>query len=385
MLKKKINIYLIQTLLTNQLHIGKKKKKWNKSLNLYLFGLRHDIFFFNIKKTQMFIKKIIYFLKRSIIRHHNFLFVGTGSLIQPLIKYLAVTLKQPCVNVVWVGGTLTSWLTIKTYAKSLYTKGIYKKTIEKYALKSEDKIKQKIRRYFIMKGRLKGLETSLRFPNMIICFDKGSNEYALHEAYLLQLPIICILNSNSEFSRITYPFLGNDNSFESLAFFGNLILNAIKSGFISRRIHFLKFNYINLKYKTILTKFRKKSNKIDINKIHYKKLNSFYFNVKEYNTFFVKKQVKRYYYYTKRQIIRKFRLANHYRKQKASLKQIKKLKKNRNPLNKKDKQRINNRLTQNRLKGTKPLTSEYREFWGRLKKKLKDAKYKKNDSKTTKI
>ena len=66
MLKKKINTYLISVLLENQLHIGKKKKKWNKSLNVYLFGLRHDIFFFNLQKTQYLLKKVVFFFSQSV-------------------------------------------------------------------------------------------------------------------------------------------------------------------------------------------------------------------------------------------------------------------------------------------------------------------------------
>jgi small subunit ribosomal protein S2 len=322
MLKKKINTYLISVLLENQLHIGKKKKKWNKSLNVYLFGLRHDIFFFNLQKTQYLLKKVVFFLQRSISRHHSFLFVGTGSLIHPLIRFLSMKLKQPCANIVWIGGTLSSWFTIQKYAKRLYTKGVYKNAISQFALKAEDKVRQKIHRYSVMKERLKGLETASRFPNMVICFDKMSNEYALHEAYLLQLPTICMLNSDQEFSRITYPILGNNNSMESLSYYTNLILNSMKEGLLKRRLNFLNFNNAILKDQQLLTSFLKGFSKLkERNKkrsLEVKKINSFIENNRQYNLFFIKKAIRRFYYYFRKQKMREYLLKKNIKNKKIN-------------------------------------------------------------------
>jgi small subunit ribosomal protein S2 len=300
MLRKNIDIFTLNTLLNQQIHIGKKKSKWSKSLNLYLFGFRHNIAFFNLKKTKSFITKLIFFLEKAIIRHHSFLFVGNGSLLNSIIKYLSIELKQAYSNIMWVGGTLTSWFSIRNYARRLYKKDLYQETLRSFALKANDKIQQKLHRYFIMKGRLKGLETGLHFPNMIICLDKISNEYALHEAFVLQIPVICILNSDHEFSRITYPILGNNVALESLSFYSNVILNSIKSGFIKRRIQFSKINYIVLKNNYY--------NKIASVEHNFKLLNLFIKSKKKYTCFLLKNLIRLYTYSSRFQSIRTKRL-----------------------------------------------------------------------------
>jgi ribosomal protein S2 len=288
MLKKKINIYLINFLLASQMHIGSKKKKWNQSLNMYLFGIRENIHFFNLKKTHLFLKKVSFFLRKSIIKHHSFIFIGTGSLTQPLINYLSQTLNQPNISISWVGGNLTNWFTIKNYCKLLYSKNLKKYLTFKFELKSQKKLDQKIHKYLKMKKKLKGLETACLFPNIVISLEKELNKFMLHEAFILKLPSICIINSNNPFFNITYPILGNSKSFESLSFYSNIILHSIKYGFLKRRIKFLKYNY----------------DFIDIKKgkkslYNVKKIKLFLKKIKEYNIFSVKKLIRRNLYYTK--------------------------------------------------------------------------------------
>jgi small subunit ribosomal protein S2 len=290
MLKKKINSFLVNSLLNSQVHIG-KKVKWDKTLNLYLFGLRHKTFFFNVKKTHLFIKRMVFFLYNSIINHKSCLFIGTNTLIHPIIDYLKVSLNQPGTNISWVGGTLTNWFKIKEYAAFLYSKNISSKIYSKFALKSADKINQKVHRYLKMKAKLKGLEFASRFPNIIICFEKKLNEFALHEAFILRLPLICFLNSDEYNSNIAYPIYGNTNSFESFNFYFNLILNSIKKGFIKRRLSFLNINKTILKKKSAINK------SLVSNRAISSKLENFFNYSNQYQKFFLKLSIIRYYFF----------------------------------------------------------------------------------------
>lgn len=290
MLKKKINSFLVNSLLNSQVHIG-KKKKWDKTLNLYLFGLRHNTFFFDVKKTHLFIKRMVFFLYNSIINHKSCLFIGTNTLIHPIIDYLKSSLNQPGTNISWVGGTLTNWFKIKEYAAFLYSKNISSKIYSQFALKSADKVNQKIHRYLKMKSKLKGLEYASRFPNIIICFEKKLNEFALHEAFILRLPLICFLNSDEYNSNITYPIYGNTKSFESFNFYFNLILNSIKKGFIKRRLKFLRISKTIIKEKNIV---RKKS---VVKRDTSVALENFFDYNNQYQKFFLKSSIARFYFF----------------------------------------------------------------------------------------
>lgn len=290
MLKRKINSFLVNSLLNSQVHIG-KKNKWDKTLNLYLFGLRHKTFFFDVKKTHLFIKRMVFFLYNSIINHKSCLFIGTNTLIHPIIDYLKSSLNQPGTNISWVGGTLTNWFKIKEYAAFLYSKNISSKIYSQFALKSADKVNQKIHRYLKMKSKLKGLEYASRFPNIIICFEKKLNEFALHEAFILRLPLICFLNSDEYNSNIPYPIYGNTNSFESFNFYFNLILNSIKKGFIKRRLNFLRISEVIIKKKNIVRKksIVKRNTSITLE-------NFFDYN-NQYQKFFLKSNIIRFYFF----------------------------------------------------------------------------------------
>jgi len=296
MLKKQVNSFLVNSLLNSQIHIGKKTNKWSKTLNYYLFGIRHEIFFFNVKKIHIFLKRLVFFLYNSIINHKSCLFIGTDTLIHPLINYIKFSLNQPSVNIGWVGGTLTTWFTIRNYAKFLYSKNVLKKTFSRFELKSVDKISQKIHRYIKMKAKLKGLERASQFPNIIICLEKQLNEFALHETFLLRLPLICFISNNEHFSNITFPIVGNTTSFESFNFYLNLILNSIKKGFIKRRLTFLRFNYSLLQIQKGL-KFRSKKSLKTRKSIQ--NLMEFDTNMNQYSKFFIRLNIRGFCYYRK--------------------------------------------------------------------------------------
>jgi len=137
-----------------------------------------------------------------------------------------------------------------------------------------------------MKVRLKGLEKTSRFPNIIICFEKTLNEFILHEAFILRLPIICLINSSEKCLNITFPIYGNTNSFESFSFYLNILMSSIKKGFIKRRLSFLTIKYV-LNSSSII------SNPENIAKI----LNNFAFYSNDYAKFRLKRSVRRIYYY----------------------------------------------------------------------------------------
>ena len=234
---------------------------------------------------------MVFFLYNSIINHKSCLFIGTNTLIHPIIDYLKSSLNQPGTNISWVGGTLTNWFKIKEYAAFLYSKNISSKIYSQFALKSADKVNQKIHRYLKMKSKLKGLEYASRFPNIIICFEKKLNEFALHEAFILRLPLICFLNSDEYNSNITYPIYGNTKSFESFNFYFNLILNSIKKGFIKRRLKFLRISKTIIKEKNIVRKRSVVKRDTSV------ALENFFDYNNQYQKFFLKSSIARFYFF----------------------------------------------------------------------------------------
>ena len=121
---------------------------------------------------------------------------------------------------------------------------------KKFVLKTEKKIEQKIARYIQMKNLLAGLEKLTALPNMVVLFTtlsslnktEGSTG-APAEAFNLMIPIISIVNTGvkaNQLNRVSFPIFGNDYLFDSLFFYGNLMLQSIRAGSLQKRLLFLK-------------------------------------------------------------------------------------------------------------------------------------------------
>ena len=295
MLKKQVHTFLIQSLLDSQVHIGQKSTRWNPRLQTYLFGVRHGVFFFELKKTHLFLKRLVFFLYNSMINHKSCLFLGTGTFLHPLLNYLKFSLNQPSIHVTWVGGTLTSWTRLRSYVRFLHSRALQTKIFSRYALKDAKTIRRQFQRYLKMKERLQGLEFASQFPNMIICLEKRLHEFALHEVFLLRLPLICFLNRGDSLTGVDFPIFGNTESMESYNFYLNLILNTIKKGFLQRRLQFLRCTYETFQYATTFQKKRWKGQKPLASRTQ--KMVDLHSKMNEYQKFFLKRHIRGFYYH----------------------------------------------------------------------------------------
>ena len=167
---KQNQIININNLFNVKFHIGENKEKWNPLIKNYVFGFRHGVYFFNLNKTLLLLKKLIYLFKKITQYHQVFLFIGTNHTVSCIVSLVAKTLKQPSITKKWVGGTLTNWLKIKPYIDFLYKTNV-NAIRKKFVLRTEQKIYQKINRYTKMKELFKVMENVKSFPNLIILLD----------------------------------------------------------------------------------------------------------------------------------------------------------------------------------------------------------------------
>jgi small subunit ribosomal protein S2 len=238
---KKNKVISISSLFKIKFHIGENKEKWNPLIKNYVFGFRHGVYFFNLNKTLLLLKKLIYLFKKVSQYHQIFLFVGTNPLISGVISLISKILKQPCITKKWVGGTLTNWLRIKPYIKFLYKTSI-KDIRKKFVLRTEQKIQQKINRYTKMKHSFKGVENMKFVPNLIVILDSERINYTFLESKKLNIPIIALASTFSNINSLSYPILGNNKNFSSFFFCINIIFCAIKTGEKIKRLNLLKYS-----------------------------------------------------------------------------------------------------------------------------------------------
>jgi small subunit ribosomal protein S2 len=238
-MKKKNNTFTVNQLLFVQAHLGNKTSKFNPLTKSFLFGSRHGVHFFDLKQITPYLKRVLFLLTKATTNHQIILFVGAHPFVSVLIKFLANNTKQHSISRKWVGGTLTNWLKIRPYVSFLYRTNIMQ-IRKKFVLRTEKKIEQKIIQYLKMKYLLSGIERMPTIPNLIVVLEKDVNTYPLMESFKLMIPIISIVNTGQNSLGISYPIFGNDYLFDSLFFWGNLMLQAIRNGVLQKRLLFLK-------------------------------------------------------------------------------------------------------------------------------------------------
>ena len=230
-----------QTFTTLQLisvkaHIGNKTSQWNPLTKGFLFGSRLGIHIFDLRQVIPYYRRALYFISRATRNHQVILFVGTNPLVSLLIKFLSSYCGQSSLSRRWVAGTLTNWLRLKPYIKFLYTTSLVR-IRERFTLRTEKKIEQKIVQYLKMKHTVLGLERMTTLPNLVIFLEPNPG---LREAQGLMIPVIGITSSGPYSPLgVHYPLFGNDHLFDTLFFYTNIILQAMAKGLLDRRLHFM--------------------------------------------------------------------------------------------------------------------------------------------------
>ena len=131
---------------------------------------------------------------------------------------------------------MTNWLRLKPYIKFLYTTSLVR-IRERFTLRTEKKIEQKIVQYLKMKHTVLGLERMTTLPNLVIFLEPNPG---LREAQGLMIPVIGITSSGPYSPLgVHYPLFGNDHLFDTLFFYTNIILQAMAKGLLDRRLHFM--------------------------------------------------------------------------------------------------------------------------------------------------
>jgi len=209
-------------------HFGHQLRRWNPKSKKYVYGYRHSISIIDLEKTLSCLKEAVKFLENHILSGKNILFIGTKRQAQDIIRAGAQSVKMPfCVNR-WLGGTLTNFSTIQ---RSLDK---YKKFILMDSSGDLDKLPKKeisvIRREMLRMNRnFEGLIEVKKFPEAVFIVDTKKERIAVSEANKLGIPIIAIVDTNSDPTFIDYPIPANDDSAKSIRIIFDIVINSIKN------------------------------------------------------------------------------------------------------------------------------------------------------------
>lgn len=222
-----------QDLFDAGVHFGHQLRRWNPKSKPYIFDNRNGISIIDLEKTYSLLEKACAFIEETVASGKDVLFVGTKKQAQEIIREAAVSCQMPfCVNR-WMGGGLTNFATIKAslvkYRKFL--KMDQENELSKLPGKEEAAIRRQMSR---MNRNFEGILNIEELPAAVFVIDAKKEAIAVTEANRLQIPVIGLVDTNSDPTVLDYPVPGNDDAVKSIRIIVQTVTESVQRG-LSRR------------------------------------------------------------------------------------------------------------------------------------------------------
>jgi len=206
----------IKDLLEAGVHFGHQTRRWNPKMKKFIFTARNGIYIIDLKKTLLSIQRACARLHEVVASGERVLFVGTKKQAKVVIKDESKRCNQFYITERWLGGTLTNFQTIKANIKRLKNiekmkeDGQYQNLTKKEGLVLE---KEKAR----LEKFLSGIKDMYKLPGAIIVVDAKKEKIAVAEANKLHIPVIGIIDTNTDPDPVDYPIAANDDAIKSIS------------------------------------------------------------------------------------------------------------------------------------------------------------------------
>ncbi|CAI2608737.1 30S ribosomal protein S2 [Apilactobacillus kunkeei] len=219
----------MKQLLEAGVHFGHQTRRWNPKMKKYIFTQRNGIYIIDLQKTVKMIDSAYNFMKDEAAKGATVLFVGTKKQAQDSIQEEAVRAGQYYVNHRWLGGTLTNWDTIQSRIK--YLKDLKKMaedgTFERLPKKEVALLKKKTDK---LEKFLGGIEDMPKIPDVMFIVDPRKEQIAVHEAHKLNIPIVAMVDTNTDPDDVDVIIPSNDDAIRAVRLITAKMADAIIEG-----------------------------------------------------------------------------------------------------------------------------------------------------------
>ncbi len=228
---KKYDTPKIEELIDAGVHFGHQVKRWHPSMEPYIYTVKRNIHIIDLEVTEDLLKKAADFLYSVARKGGKIVFVGTKKQARDIVEIEAKRAGAMFVTERWLGGTVTNFDVIK---KNNIDKLIKMKKqreeggFEKYTKKERLLLDRKIEKLDRFVGGLIGLS---KIPDAVFVIDARRERTAVREAVVAKVPVIALIDTNSDPSDIAYPIPGNDDAIKSIACVVKALSDAVESGY----------------------------------------------------------------------------------------------------------------------------------------------------------
>jgi small subunit ribosomal protein S2 len=232
--KKNMSVVPMKSLLESGVHFGHRTHKWHPAMKPYIFTERNGIHIIDLQKTSKALDTAYNVVRDRVAEGGVILFVGTKRQAQETIQLEATRSSMPYVTARWLGGTLTNWRTIRQRINELERLermrdgGDFGRITKKEGLILMREIDR-------LEGLLSGIRKLVRPPDMLFVVDVSRESTAIHEANLLNIPVVAMVDTNCDPSNVDYVIPSNDDAIRAIKLVVGKIADAAIEGLGARK------------------------------------------------------------------------------------------------------------------------------------------------------
>jgi small subunit ribosomal protein S2 len=221
--------FTMRQLLEAGVHFGHHTRRWNPKMAPYLFGVRNGVHIIDLEQTVPMLHRSMQAVRDVVAGGGRVLFVGTKRAAQEKVAEAAKRCGQYYVNHRWLGGMLTNWKTISQSIRRL-------KEMDEALVSGEGSGRTKKELLNMTRDRdkleraLGGIREMGGLPDLLVIIDTNKESLAIQEANKLGIPVVAIVDSNSDPDGITFPVPGNDDALRAIETYCDLLAGSVLDG-----------------------------------------------------------------------------------------------------------------------------------------------------------
>ncbi len=224
-----MSVVSMKSLLEAGVHFGHQTKRWNPKMKPYIYTERNGIYIIDLQKSLKKLEEAYEFVRDLSSQGKKILYVGTKKQAREAIEQEAKRAGMFYVNQSWKGGLLTNFATIRKRIEYLFEleemeeDGTFE-NLPKKEVMLLTREKEKLHRIY------DGIRDMDQLPDAVFVIDQVKEKLAIHEARLLGIPVIGIVDTNCDPDQVDYPIPGNDDAIRAIKLFSNAMTNAVIEG-----------------------------------------------------------------------------------------------------------------------------------------------------------
>ena len=220
--------FTMRQLLEAGVHFGHTTRRWNPKMKPFIFGERNGVHILDLEQTVPMLHQALGFVRGVVAGGGRVLFVGTKRQASDQIAEAAKKCGQYYVNHRWLGGMLTNWKTISNSIKRL--RDVEERLVEETLGLTKKEMLKLTRERDKLERALGGIKEMGDRPDVLFVIDTNKEHIAVAEAAKLGIPVVAVVDSNSNPVGIPYPVPGNDDALRAIALYCDLIADAVLDG-----------------------------------------------------------------------------------------------------------------------------------------------------------